>query len=93
MFSSNTVKILSFGVMADLGLYENFLEHARLEEALMYRRRNGELRNLELAFEMPDSEFIGLYRLNKCLALNLIRELEPYLPSKGGLSTLSKVSK
>lgn len=74
--------------MADLGLYENFLEHARLEEALMYRRRNAELRNMELAFEMPDSEFVGLYRLNKSLVLNLIDEIKPYLPGKEGLSVV-----
>jgi hypothetical protein len=64
--------------MADLGLYENLLEHARLEESLLYRRRNAELRNLELSFEMADSEFIGLYRFNKGLALNLIKQLEPH---------------
>lgn len=71
--------------MADLGLYEIFLEHARLEEALTYRRRYAELRNMEMAFEMPDPDFIGLYRLDKHLAQNLILELEPYISSKGSL--------
>lgn len=80
--------------MSDLGLYENFLEHARVAESLLYRRRSATLRNMELAFEMPDSEFIGLYRLSKSVCLELIGEVEPYLPSRrGGISVTAKVSK
>ncbi|KAL0830132.1 hypothetical protein ABMA28_003589 [Loxostege sticticalis] len=76
--------------MADLGL-ENFLEHARVMEGILYHRRNVALRNMELAFEMPDPEFIGLYRLNKSVCRDLIHEL-PYLPTtRGGISTTCKV--
>lgn len=79
--------------MADLGLLENFLEHARVMEGILYRRRSVALRNMELAFEMPDPEFIGLYRLNKSVCRDLIQELEPYLPTtRGGISTTCKVS-
>ncbi|KAL0851864.1 hypothetical protein ABMA28_000160 [Loxostege sticticalis] len=78
--------------MADLGLLENFLEHARVMEGILYRRRSVALRNMELAFEMPDPEFIGLYRLNKSVCRDLIQELEPYLPTtRGGISTTCKV--
>ncbi|XP_028171560.1 putative nuclease HARBI1 [Ostrinia furnacalis] len=78
--------------MADLGLYENFLEHARVTEAILHRRRSMALRNMEIAFEIPEPEFVGLFRLNKSVCLDLIQELEPYLPSRrGGMSTVSKV--
>lgn len=79
--------------MADIGLYENFIEHARVTQNLLNRRRSIELRNMELAFEMPDPEFIGLFRLNKSVCRDLIQELQPYLPSRrGGISVISKVS-
>lgn len=79
--------------MTDLGLYENFLEHARVTEQLLYRRRNATFRKMELSFEMPDSEFIRMYRLNKSVCRELIQELEPYLPARrGGISITSKVS-
>lgn len=79
--------------MADLGLYEIFLEHARITESLLYRRRSLALRNMELAFEMPDNEFIGLYRLSKSVCRDLINEMEPYLLSRrGGINIISKVS-
>jgi hypothetical protein len=80
--------------MADLGLYENFLEHARVTENLIYRRRSASLRKMELAFEIPDAEFVGLFRLNKGLCRDLIQELEPYLPARrDGISCITKVSK
>lgn len=79
--------------MADLGLYANFIAHAHAMESILYRRRSLALRNMELAFEMPDYEFVGLFRLNKSVCRDLIQELEPYLPTKrGGISTISKVS-
>lgn len=80
--------------MADLGLYENFLEHARVTERILYRRQSLALRKMELAFEMPDSDFMGLYRLNKNVCSDLINELEPYLPTRrqGGINPKAMVS-
>lgn len=79
--------------MADLALYENFLEHARVTESILNRRRSVGFRKMELGFEIPDAEFVGLFRLNKGLCRDLIHELEPYLPSRrGGISAVSKVS-
>ncbi|XP_041971331.1 putative nuclease HARBI1 [Aricia agestis] len=78
--------------MADLGLYENFLEHARITESLLYRRQSTIFREMDIAFEIPEPEFVGLFRLNKSLCRDLIQELEPHMPgARSGISTSSKV--
>ncbi|KOB74191.1 Dual serine/threonine and tyrosine protein kinase, partial [Operophtera brumata] len=47
----------------------------------------------EYGFEVPDSEFTKLLWLNKGVTLELIREIEPYLPKKSSdMKTSSKVS-
>lgn len=78
--------------MADLGLYENFLEHARVTECILNRRHSAFLREMEVAFQIPEPEFVGLFRLSKSVCRDLIQELEPYLPTRrGGMSITCKV--
>ncbi|XP_049885031.1 putative nuclease HARBI1 [Pectinophora gossypiella] len=78
--------------MADLGLYRMYLEHARVEERIRYQQQCRFMREQELAFEMPDSEFVKHFRLNKNVCFELTSEIEPYLAgSRGGISPISKV--
>ena len=41
-------------------------------------------------FEIPDSQFKQLFRLNEQLTINLINDLLPYIPQRNNLSVDKK---